>query len=164
MVTKTIEAMCKYSDWANATLLDSANPLNATQLDKEFDIGRGSMRKSLNHILSGEHVWLQRCKGHAETKWPPEDERVSVADLRSRRKQTIEDRGAFIRSLKEADLEKRITYRDSLGSLFTATLREILIQMLFHSHHHRAQAVNIMRRLGLNAPEVDFMMSLRVPA
>ncbi|MBI1826835.1 MAG: DinB family protein [Planctomycetes bacterium] len=161
---KTIEAMCKYSDWANAALLDAAKPLNATQLDTIFDIGMGTIRKSFNHIISGENVWLQRCKGHAETKWPPANEPITVAELRMRANQTIEDRTAFFRGLKDTDLDKRITYRDSLGGLFTATLREMLIQLLIHSIHHRAQAVNILRRLGLPAPEVDFMMSVRVPA
>jgi hypothetical protein len=39
-------------------------------------------------------------------------------------------------------------YRDSKGSLFKATLNDMLIQNVMHSTHHRAQIVNAIRRVG----------------
>jgi uncharacterized damage-inducible protein DinB len=40
----------------------------------------------------------------------------------------------------------------------------MLLQLCYHATHHRAQAVNILRRLGTQAPELDYMMRIREPA
>jgi uncharacterized damage-inducible protein DinB len=54
-------------------------------------------------------------------------------------------------------------YRDSRGSKFRATLADMITQGLVHSIHHRAQATNAIRRLGRNAPEMDYMVHIRQP-
>ena len=40
---------------------------------------------------------------------------------------------------------------------------DMILQGLVHSIHHRAQAVNMLRQLGLGPPEVDYMTSVRLP-
>jgi uncharacterized damage-inducible protein DinB len=42
-------------------------------------------------------------------------------------------------------------------SMFTATLQQMLTQSVLHSHHHRAQIVNAIRRVGGTVAEVDYM-------
>jgi uncharacterized damage-inducible protein DinB len=73
------------------------------------------------------------------------------------------ERDAFLASLDPGRLDAEQPYRDSRGTLFRATLRRMLLQGIVHSIHHRAQAVNAIRRLGGAAPEVDFIMSVRQP-
>ena len=54
-------------------------------------------------------------------------------------------------------------YLDSVAGYFNATLADMILQVLLHSIHHRAQAVNMLRQLGLGPPEVDYMTSVRLP-
>ena len=54
-------------------------------------------------------------------------------------------------------------YRDSKGSLYQTTLQNMLLEMIVHATHHRAQAINALRRVGAAVPEVDYMQQVREP-
>lgn len=160
----TIRELLRYGDWANQQILRCAAQLSDEHLDRTFDIGRGTLRRTLMHIHAGEHVWLQRSRGSTETPWPDENERVSVVSLAERFGRTAAERDAFLDGVRPDELPRNITYRDSLGGLFVASLGEMLVQACIHSTHHRAQAVNILRRLSAAPPELDYMMHVRRPA
>lgn len=159
-----IAVMFEYGDRANGMILRAAAALTEERLDQSFDMGPGTLRRTLIHILAGESVWLERWQGRVETPWPNEDERVSVAELEQRFHETQRRRRVFLETVNEAPWTGEVRYRDSRGSLFSASLRDMLLQAVLHSHHHRAQAVNMLRRLGEPVLELDYMMSVRRPA
>lgn len=156
----------EYSDWANAQVLSAATGLGDEQLDRPLEIGPGpgSLRRVLTHTWAGEDMWLRRWQGEIEAKWPAESERLSMAQLRERFETTRARRTPFIAGLQDEALTRVQDYRDSRGSLFRATLADMLLQGIVHSVHHRAQATNAIRRLGGAAPEMDYMMHVRQPA
>src|SRR3990172_7723464 len=84
----TIQTNLRYSDWANDQLLRAAGGLTDAQLDHPFEMGPGSLRRTLLHILAGESVWRQRWQGKAEAPWPDESERVGIAALAERFRDT----------------------------------------------------------------------------
>lgn len=159
-----VERMFRYGDWANGRLVEAGSGLSDESLDRAMEIGLGSLRATLKHIHDGESVWLARWQGRTETPWPSYDERPATAELAGRFRQTAADRAAFLRTLSPADFERTVTYRDSKGSLFTATLGDMIVQGINHSVHHRAQAVNILRRVGAGLVELDYMVYVRKPA
>ncbi|HKQ49776.1 MAG TPA: DinB family protein [Phycisphaerae bacterium] len=158
------QAFLRYSEWANEQLLRAAAGLNDEQLDQCFDMGRGTLRKTFMHLWAGESVWLARWKGKTETPWPDEELKATVPNIDERFKGVYSDRAPFMATLKDADVGRVITYRDSKGSLYKASLGDMIMQGITHSIHHRAQAVNMLRRLGASAPEVDYMYWVRKPA
>lgn len=153
-----------YNDWANAQILHAAGPLNETQIDQSFDMGRGSLRRTLLHIYCGELVWLARWQGKTETPWPDEEERVSVSVIAGRFAVTRSERSAFLAKVTAADYDRVVTYRDSKGRLYRASLGDMILQMLNHSAHHRAQAVNMLRRVNAGVVELDYMYRIRQEA
>jgi uncharacterized damage-inducible protein DinB len=155
-----IRRLFEYSDWSNARLIEGAAPVNDGDLDRPMDIGPGTLRRTLLHIYSGESVWLARFKGESPS-WPSESDLVKVKDLGDRLIASAKAREEFLQSLAPTDLDRVQTYRDSKGSLFKATLRDMLLQGILHSKHHQAQAVNILRRLGAAWPELDYMYRVR---
>lgn len=159
-----LQRMFRYSDWANGRLVSTASVLSDEQLDRAMEIGLGSLRATLKHIHDGESVWLARWQGWTETPWPSYDERPTMGELAGRFRQTVVDRVAFLRTLLPADFERAVTYRDSKGSQFSATLGDMILQGINHSVHHRAQAVNILRRVGAGLVELDYMVFVRQPA
>jgi uncharacterized damage-inducible protein DinB len=152
-----------YSDWAIEQLVCAAEPLSDKQLDNALDMGMGSLRRTLLHIVDGENVWLQRCMGRAETRWRDYDERVSPSELRRQHRNIGNERERFLNALSATELDRFIVYRDSKGQRFQAMLCDMIFQMLFHSAHHRAQAVNMIRRVGGAPPELDYMYYIRIP-
>lgn len=155
----------EYSDWANATVLLAAATLSDEALDRELDIGPspGSLRRILIHTYNGEFVWLARWRGELPT-WPPERVQTPLSELRTGFEQVQRDRSAFFTTLTSDRLARVQSYRDSRGSFFDATLLDMILQGLTHSTHHRAQAANAIRRLGGEAPELDYMTRVRTLA
>lgn len=157
--------MFAYSDWANQAVLSVAQALTDEQLDRPMDIGPtpGSLRRILVHTYNGELVWLERWKGGLPA-WPSEAVKPPVAELAAKFREVATAREAFFAGLNPAKLEQQGTYRDSKGSMFAATLGDMLLQGFVHSAHHRAQAANAVRRLGGQSLELDYMTHVRVPA
>jgi len=163
MELKTLSEFLKYSEWANGELLRASRSLSDAQLDQPFDMGRGCLRRTFIHIHAGEHVWLQRWQARTETPWPNEKEKDSVEVISTQFAGTYAERATFLSNIQSGDLGKLVTYRDSKGSLFKATLGEMMMQGILHSTHHRAQAVNMLRRAADTLVELDYMMWVRKP-
>ncbi len=163
-VLDSLAVQLAYSDEMNRRILTAAATLDAAKIDEPFDMGLGTLRKTLWHICVAEKVWLERWRGNAECPWPPYDTPHTPAEIRTDCDALWKDRDAFLASLKEASLETRLVYRDSKGTLYRAPLHEMILQGITHSTHHRAQAVNMIRRSGGSAIDVDFMYWRRQPA
>jgi uncharacterized damage-inducible protein DinB len=159
-----LAAIFAYSDWANERLFETALAVDDAALDTRIEMGRGSLRRTLMHIYVGERVWLARMQGNAEQPWLNEAVNDGVATIRDGWRETRDGRLAFVDGLTESRLADRLPYRDSKGGRFTATLGEMLYQCANHSVHHRAQAVNILRRVGAGLVEMDYMIWVRQPA
>lgn len=159
----SLRSIFSYSDWANSRLLDAAAGLRDAQLDQPFPIGPGSLRRTLIHICVGENVWLKRWQGQRETRWPSEDVKLSVQDVRRELEGANRERERFMSGLSATRLQEPLVYRDSKGSLFRAPLGQMMFQAANHSIHHRAQAVNLLRQLGAGLVELDYMMWVRQP-
>lgn len=158
----TIRTILRYSDWANGRAIAAAEPLGDDALDRTFEMGVGSLRRTLIHILNGESVWLARWR-QLEPAWPSESEQVSPTEVGRRLAAMYPERDAFLATLRDTDLARVQRYRDSRGSLFDATLGDMLFQACNHSIHHRAQAVNMLRHVGAGLVELDYMVWLRRP-
>ena len=52
-----------YGAWANACVWDTAADLKDEQLDRAFEMGEGSLRKTLAHVYGAERAWYERCEG-----------------------------------------------------------------------------------------------------
>lgn len=150
-----------YSDWSNRVLCARAASLTDEQLDRPLDIGRGCLRLNLTHTLVGETVWLARWKETPSVPWPSENQGLSPAQILERFESVWKDRDAFLTSLSPYRLAREQVYRDSKGSLFAATLQDMILQGFMHSKHHQAQSVNMIRRVGGEPPELDYMYRVR---
>jgi uncharacterized damage-inducible protein DinB len=157
-----IRRMLRHGEWANGEILRCARGLSDDSLDRKFEMGPGSLRRTLLHIHNGESVWLERWKG-ISPEWPSEEERIGVRELEERFAALYADRAAFLDGLAPHAFDQMQVYQDSKGGTYQATLGDMLIQGCTHSTHHRAQAVNMLRRLRAETPEIDYMYWTRHP-
>lgn len=160
----SIAELIRYGDTANAVVMASVAPMSDEQLDRTLDLGMGSLRKICQHLLAGEVTWLARISGQADAKWPAKPISSSAREMAVMFEDVAQQRQNFLGSVTDDDLGRVQKYRDSKGSIFQATLRQMLLQMIVHATHHRAQAVNAIRRVGGVPPEVDYMAQVRVSA
>ena len=58
-----LQRLHQHRTWVNGNLLTAAAALSDEQLRSAFQIGQGSVWKSLLHLYAAEHVWLEALVG-----------------------------------------------------------------------------------------------------
>jgi uncharacterized damage-inducible protein DinB len=153
----TLRAYHIYSDWARNRLHEVARPLTDDQLDRPFDLGVGSLRATLLHIAQAEQWWLDNWTQGSGHLFPPFDERVPVTEITRRFDQTIARRNQMLASITDADLQRIVTATPRPNVQRVFPLGVTMLQLCVHGTHHRAQALNMLRRVSATVPELDFL-------
>lgn len=142
-----------FDNWANDLVLqalkNSSNPS-----EKAVQI--------FGHLLLAEYEWLRRLTGeHSDSTnfnfWSIE----TVADCEKIFDENRRNYEDLFAALTEEKLNLTATYKNSKGSEFTNTWREILSHVFFHSAQHRGQIIQTIRAGGETPPYIDFIGFLR---
>jgi len=162
----TLRELFAFADWARGKLVSAAGSLSDAQLDHKFDMGEGSLRATLNHLWSAERVWLDRWKNQPPPRYRTDAAGVSISQLGSEFHDLAGERNAFVEGQSDTDLPRPLTYTNLRGETLTLPLGGTILHLSNHGSHHRAQAVNMLRRIGkpLPPPGADYIfMKLEAP-
>jgi uncharacterized damage-inducible protein DinB len=159
-----------YLTRSRAIILDAARPLSHEKYHREFPIGPGSLARTLTHTLGAEWYYIERMLGH---QTPPYDEcpireedPFALPDLAAE----WDAQAARTRAALDAvaDWDAPISYTveyEGKRVRVTASASDLFTQLALHEMHHRAQALNILRHLGVTFDrDLDYnaMMYTRV--
>lgn len=151
---------------ARGKLFDQVRPLKAEQYAREFEIGLGTLGRTLTHIMICEWFYVQRILEREVppyAAWPIQGETPPpFATLEATWTKQANDTCAALASVRDWDAP--IEYRSMSGSdeqdvqpmIVTASAADLFTQLVLHEAHHRAQAMNILRQLGVPAEDLDF--------
>ncbi len=144
-----------HNAWATRVLLERCRALTPEQFSQRFEIGPGSLHDVLRHLIGAMRRWSDRIAGR------PVRERLEKApDLHTPDELLIVLEEAA-RDLQEAvhRVRQEGRYDEMMQTEFSParfTRGTAIVQVLTHGAHHRAQALNILRRLGVaDLPELD---------
>lgn len=159
MGLRTFSELLTFNDWAREKLLAAAAPLSDAQLDRTFEMGEGSLRATLAHLWFAEQIWLDRWLGGNRPQLAKADPAISIAELHERFRRTGAERAAFLTAKSDRDLDAPISFTNMRNETYTFSLRDLLLHVCNHGSHHRAQAVNMLRHVGAEAPKpgVDYI-------
>jgi uncharacterized damage-inducible protein DinB len=154
-----------YNAWCNERLYQAANRVP----EKEYRADRGAFFKSLhgtlNHLLVGDRIWMQRFTGHGE--------RTASLDailyddfsvLRAARRKEDEHISNYIDGLSDSDLTKSIRYRTVVNPQnIEQQLAPALDHFFNHQTHHRGQAHALLSAIIGNeqTPSFDLIVYQR---
>lgn len=158
---EVIRRYCAYGNWSMATLLELARPLSDAQLDQPFEMGVGSLRKTLQHICDAEQWWYQNWTGNPGS-FPKADATVPFGEFIGTWTDTATRRDQWLAEKSVADFAEIVSATPG-GAKVNFRLGESVLQLCGHGTHHRAQAINMMRRLGQKTPPSDYVVWLRGP-
>lgn len=151
-----------YLTIARQRLFKSIRPLSAEQYAQQFPIGLGTLGRTLTHIMICEWAYVQRLSGRdvpPYEQWPYQDENPPPFDVIEPKwnEQVKQTRAALaaVRNWHEA-FEFNVTAPDNRRLAITASRADIFTQLTLHEVHHRAQAMNILRQLGIAAEDLDY--------
>lgn len=163
-----------YLTLSRGMVLDRVRPLSPEQYTQQFPIGLGSLARTLTHVMICEWFYIQRLLEKdvpPYAQWPIQDEtpppfavldaawteqakatRNAIASVRDW-DAVIEYRGLFVGTDDQSD------QRGAPATIISASASDIVTQLILHEVHHRAQAMNMLRQLGITAEvlgDIDF--------
>jgi uncharacterized damage-inducible protein DinB len=162
-VSDPLDILLAHDAWATNELLRVCESLDDSQWHRRFDIGPGSLHDTLTHIVGAMLRWADRIDGPPRTLRPSIEDgtRRSPAQLRALLDVAEAALAASAASARERGLETALDVTLG-GTPYRFTLGAMLAHVTTHGMHHRAQCLNMLRRLevaGLsdNLPELDVL-------
>lgn len=137
----------KYDQWANELVFEV--------VAKEIETERFSeVNRHFSHLLIAQHVWFGRVSGNLSSLgiW----DRLTAVEMQ---KLIIENPKSF-QAIKSQQNEN-ISYINSIGDSFVSKVEDILMHLIIHSQHHRAQIALLLRELGITPPATDYIYFTR---
>jgi uncharacterized damage-inducible protein DinB len=157
------EMLARYNQWANARLYKMAAALADDAYCRDVGAYFGSLRGTLNHLLTADRVWMRRLTG--EGTHPDKLNATTFETLEpSWAARQSEDARiiAFVSQLTQPDLDANLDYRTLNGTPQSQPRKEILAHVFNHQTHHRGQAHTILTVLGVAEPEpLDLLIMQR---
>lgn len=152
-----------YNRWANALVYQEAERLSENEFNRPTGAFFSSLNGTLNHILVGDRVWMNRFTGEGPApKRLTEGFYENLADLKAARiaeDQRIID---WVHSLSIEKIDGSLTYTPiTTPEQITQKIAPAISHFFSHQTHHRGQAHVILTSLGRPSLALDLIYFLR---
>ena len=140
-----------YDYWANCETLASLRTVPS---------GAETPRKTFNHVIGGQRVWLSRFENPAPPSaqpWPDltlEECASAIEDLRRQWNELLD-------KLTPEKLAGALTYKTTKGIEYKTPVGDILMHLVLHSAYHRGQVAAAVREAGGTPASTDYVVYLR---
>ena len=161
--------------WATGQLLKACRELSEEQLRQPFEIGQGTLWKTLCHLYAAEYVWLAALQGTDDAvapgdvagKLPGNQEGegavTTLAALIERWQELDQRWSAYLDALTPEDLSQTIYRKSSSsyqGQRIGSQALDVLLHVATHAHYTTAQAINMLRHNGLTDLPPSMLITL----
>jgi len=167
------ELMADYNQWMNNSIYSAARNIGASELAKDRGAYFGSIFGTLNHILVGDTIWLQRFSGHLSSlkaldyvrglPRPKTLRAILHTDFdelifaREKMDVVISD---FTRELSNEMLSSTLSYRNTTGEVFVKNYGFLIQHMFNHQTHHRGQVTALLSQAGVDVGVTDLLVTI----
>jgi uncharacterized damage-inducible protein DinB len=174
-VIALIRRLHQHRRWVNDKLLAVAEQLSDEQLRNLFEIGQGSIWKSLLHLYAAEYVWVAALTGDEDPLTPGDargklpgnqegtDAMSSLSELRAQWANLDERWDDYLAKLKPESLDE-IVYKTStssgVGKRHVANRADVLLHVCTHAQYTVAQIINMMRHVRVDQLPDPMLISL----
>ena len=153
-----IDDLYRHNSWANHRIFALCDGLTDAQLDEKREIGFGSLRNTMFHILAAEEIWFERWTGVPWRPFPTDAAGLPMRDIAQRLDRVAEARQQLMDRERPDGWERVCEYKDSKGNSYRNRLDGLLLHVANHGTHHRAQAVHFLKHSGRTVPGgLDFL-------
>ena len=150
----TLEKLGAFNVWANATVLKRLDEIAATGQE----VPAVALRL-FSHVLNAQAIWISRISGTASPVkvWQEHD----LAGCHALHERTSEPLHQLMVHADEIELQRLISYTNSLGDSYESLVHDILTHAVVHASYHRAQVATRLRDHGLEPVNSDFITYCR---
>ena len=150
-----------YNRWQNQSIYAAAATLADGTRKRNMGAYFKSIHATLNHLLVGDQLWLDRADGTPTTIMSLDQELYNDFDeLREQRERADSRLDRFVATLDDAKLAGTLTFRRLSGDKGELTLPLALVMMQFFNHqtHHRGQVTTLLMQCGVDVGVTDLPM------
>jgi uncharacterized damage-inducible protein DinB len=152
-----LDRLLGHDEWTTRQLMLRCRELTDAQLDQPFDVGPGSVRATLAHVIGNVEVWSDLMQGRPARMHQAGPARAPSLDgLIERHTAAMADFAALARRIRDTD-RLDDTWLDILDDPpRLKTYGGAITHVLTHDMQHRAEILHMLARLGVeNLPEGD---------
>jgi uncharacterized damage-inducible protein DinB len=150
-----------YDAWAAKRILEAAAALSPEQYAQDLGASFGGLRGALVHSYAAQRLWLDRWKGNSPKALLGEAQIPTLDALRERWETYRVEFEDFIRFMNDDNMKEKFSYVDFQGKFQEMPLHLQMLHVILHAAHHRGQTLSILRQLGAQPPNTDFMTFLK---
>jgi len=142
-----LDRLLEHDAWTTGRVLELAGSLTDEQLDRDFDVGHRTVRRTLVHMLRNVEVWTDLMLARPVRR--PPGARTAMGELRGRLEAAL---GEFARTARQARDAERLN--DRYVDVLDEPPRQksyggTILHVLTHDHLHRGEILHMLERLGL---------------
>ncbi|MCK9564407.1 MAG: DinB family protein [Bacteroidales bacterium] len=162
--------LADYNRWMNARVYEAAARLDDRDLVADRGAYFGSILGTLNHIVTGDTIWLQRFAVHgsfgaslrevAALPAPVSLDKWLFDDLNALAKHRAWLDGQicqWVGSLTDEDLGGVLHYTNIKGIPARKTCSNLLLHFFNHHTHHRGQVTTLLSQAGVDVGVTDLL-------
>jgi len=149
--TDTLTTLFSHNLWANLRLLERCAALSSEQLDAAISGAYGSIRDTLQHIVTAEQSYFSRISTGQRFNRPEDAPALTLTEMVESARTT---------GVGLIEWAPKVQAGDTVRIDWDGTPRDvpktiILTQVINHATEHRAQIMVILTQLGIEPPELD---------
>ena len=160
MLLEAIQALYEHNHIATERVLDTAEKLTNEQWLAPQTAGRGSIRDTLVHLVSGMRSWLASWKGETGQGQPNPEEYPDVAAVRQLFRTVNVASQGYLKGLTDNDLGRVITRKRQDGSEMSAPMWQMMLHVTNHGMQHRSEVAAMLTAFGHSPGELDLLRLL----
>ena len=163
--------LARYNAEMNQKLYAAAAQLPAGEFTADRKAFFGSLAGTLNHLLSGDTIWLKRFSTHpaqfpalqaTQALAQPSGLTHSFGDdlptLRAYRATLDAIITEWMPQIGDADLAHTFEYRSTRGDVYRKEFGMLLLHFFNHQTHHRGQASTLLTQAGVDVGVTDLLL------
>ncbi|MBM2811869.1 MAG: DinB family protein [Chloroflexi bacterium] len=155
MALEVVRAQLDYNEWVNHRLLAVVEQVPAERTREQFGGSFDTIHGTVAHILGAEHHYFSRW---TSTQAPPRRDDAPIEELRAQWEALLPKRAEYLRGLTEEQVVVPLHYATRSGASYDLPLWQLMLQMVNHGTHHRAELCDMLTRVGCPPPGTDIIV------
>ena len=149
--TDTLTTLFRHNRWANVRILERCAGLTDEQLAATIAGAYGSIRDTLQHIVTAERSYFSRISTGQPYRRPEDAPPLTIAEMT----ESVRTSGSGL-----IEWAPKVQAGDTVQVNWEGAPRDVpktilLTQAINHATEHRAQIMAILTQLGIQPPELD---------
>lgn len=155
--TDPYDILLGHNRWANRAVVAACEPLTPEQFHQRFDIGPGSLHDTATHVIGAIIRWSDRIEGvtvrpSIEGRAPTDEAmpmtRRTAGELVALNERACEGFARVVRKMQDGGHLVETRSWTFGPDMYRFTVAAAIIHVTNHGMHHRAQCMNMLKRLG----------------